>query len=295
MRRWTVHSWPQLCIAWLAVATLLAAAANAAAPLGGEFQVNSYTPGGQGASGLAVAPNGSFVVTFGSCQVVPCGIFAQRFNSSGARQGVELKVNIHTTGYPAGGRVAMDDAGNFVVAWEGFGKVGDNEYGGIGARRFSSTGVGLATEFRVNAYTASVPIDPVVAMSADGHFVVVWDQNQSMSAIGVGMFGRVFASTGTPIGGEFRVSDFTGYRGTPAVAMDADGDFVVVWNTPLDFGGGGLGGNVGVMGRRFSSAGVGIGAEFLVNSYTTYRQGSAAIAMADAGGFFVVWTQQPSG
>ena len=285
MRRWIARSWSVLCV------VALAGAANAAAPLGGELQVNSYTLGGQAVPSLAVADNGAFVVVWLSGQTGTTSVFGQRFSSAGLKLGGEFQPSSNFTGYQSNSRIAMEGDGEFAVVWHGTGKTGGDTFQGIGVRRFSSAGVALGVEFRANAYTDSVPIEPAVAVDADGDFVVVWDQIQDPSAIGWGIFGRRFTSAGASVGGEFRVTDFTnGLTGKPAIAMEGDGDFVVVWNTPLDGGGGGLGGNLGVMGRRFTSVGARIGAEFLVNSYTWYVQQSPAIAMNDNGSFFVVWT-----
>jgi hypothetical protein len=57
------------------------------------------------------------------------------------------------------------------------------------------------------------------------------------------------AAPGDPVGGEFQVNSFTtGYQGLPAVASDADGDFVVVWMS-------GDGDDFGVFGQRFEGGG----------------------------------------
>jgi hypothetical protein len=70
----------------------------------------------------------------------------------------------------------------------------------------------------------------------------------------------------------------------PAVAMDADGNFVVVWES---FGQDGH--FYGLFGRRFDLTGRSLGPEFQVNSYTTDMQRHAAIAMRPSGEFVVVW------
>ncbi len=203
-----------------------------------------------------------------------CGIYAQRFNSSGVRQGVEFKVN--TSHHWVPGRRPRSD-GRRRQLRRGVGGFRQGRRQRVRRHRRPSLQLrGHRVGHRVprqclhrERRNRSRRRDGLRRRLRGG----LGPELRTCRRSALGIFGRLFASTGTPIGGEFRVTDFTGYRGTPAVAMDGDGDFVVVWNTPLDFGGGGLGGNVGVMGRRFSSTGVGIGAEFLVNSYTTYSAG----------------------
>ena len=66
-------------------------------------------------------------------------------------------------------------------------------------------------------------------MDADGDFVVAWaSYGQDGDAWGV--FAQRFDAAGTPLGLEFRVSTTTeAHQTAPSVAMDSDGDFVVVW------------------------------------------------------------------
>jgi hypothetical protein len=68
------------------------------------------------------------------------------------------------------------------------------------------------------------------------------------------------------------------------VASDANGNFVVVWQSYLQDGS-----SSGIFGQRFNAAGLPQGAEFQVNSYTTsYQFGPAAAADAN-GNVVVVW------
>ena len=68
--------------------------------------------------------------------------------------------------------MAADADGDFVVAWQSFGQ--DGSIYGIFARRFSSAGAALASEFQVNTYTTDIQSCPSVAVDADGDFVVAW-------------------------------------------------------------------------------------------------------------------------
>ena len=76
-------------------------------------------------------------------------------------------------------------------------------------------------------------------------------------------------------GPEFHVNTFTtDTQYHPSVASDGSGNFVVVWSSR----GGQDGDNAGIFGRRFNSAGVPLGPEFGVNTYTTDLQGSPSVA-----------------
>ena len=86
-------------------------------PDGPEFQVNTYTTGGQAGSTVAVDPAGNFVVVWRSFgqDGSDYGIFAQRYDSKGSPLGEEFLVNTYTTLRQWRPSVAVDAAGDFVV------------------------------------------------------------------------------------------------------------------------------------------------------------------------------------
>lgn len=128
---------------------------------------------------------------------------------------------------------------------------------------------------------------PVTAMDDAGNFVVVWNyaKNPDGSWSAAGIHAQLYSASGTPRGQQFTVSDSTVNAGFApsapfelAVAMDADGDFVVAWGADSD-----------IHARRFNSAGIPRSDEFVVNTYTTGNQADPAIAMDDAGNFVIAW------
>jgi hypothetical protein len=65
---------------------------------------------------VASAPDGRFVVTWYGRQ----GVYAQRFDASGAPPGPEFRVNSpRTVSFRSPPTVAIDRDGNFVLAWVG--------------------------------------------------------------------------------------------------------------------------------------------------------------------------------
>jgi len=265
------------------VLSLACPMAWAQTPAGPEFQVNSYTTGAQRAPKVASDATGNFVIVWhGSGQDGSFyGILGQRFNASGIPLGSEFQVNSYTTGnqsYPA---VASAATGNFVVVWNGSGQDGSS-YGVFG-QRFSASGLPLGSEFQVNSYTTGLQATPRVASDASGNFVVVWQSYQDGS--GSGVFGQRFNASGVPQGGEFQVNSYTtSYQVGQAVASDANGNFVVVWQSGFQDGSGD-----GVFGQRFNASGVPQGSEFQVNSYTTGSQRAPAVASGANGNFVVAW------
>ena len=262
--------------------------ASTGAPLGPEFRVNTYTTNDQFVPSVAADPSGNFVVVWSSYgqdgSNGSFGIYGQRFASTGAPLGPEFRVNTYTTNDQFVPSVAADPSGNFVVVWSSYGQDGSNF--GIFGQRFASTGAPLSPEFRVNTYTTNGQfIDPsgnAVAQDAPGNFVVVWTGTlQDGSATGI--HGQRFASSGVPLGPEFRVNSYTfGTQEAPAVAGDSAGNFVVVWY-------GEDGSAFGIFGQRYASTGAPLGAEFPVNTYTTGLQKSPSVAADIAGNFVVAW------
>ncbi len=96
------------------------------------------------------------------------------------------------------------------------------------------TGTARADDVQVNTFTSDSQLHSSVAMDADGDFVVVWDNTYGP---GGGLYytyiqGQRYASDGSTAGGEFQVNTYTtSLQFYPSVAMDADGDFVVVWSS----------------------------------------------------------------
>src|SRR5262249_20725722 len=126
-------------------------------------------------------------------------------------------------------------------------------------------------------------------VDAAGDFVVVWT-SYGQDGASQGVFGQRFASTGGPLGPEFRVNTYTtSSQFVPAVASDPAGDFVVAWQSHQPDGTG-----HGVFGERFAASGAALGPEFRANTSTTLTQGYPSVAASPSGDFIVVWTGHDS-
>jgi hypothetical protein len=255
-------------------------------PVGPEFGINTYTTGVQGQPVAAMDPSDNFVVVWTSLPAQDgsgYGIFGQRYDSAGAPFGPEFRVNSYTTSAQFSPSVTADALGGFVVVWMSGGQDGSS-YGVFG-QRYAGSGTPLGLEFRVNGYTTNDQSYPSVAADSSGNFVVVWTSS-GQDGSSEGVFGQRYASSGTPLGPEFRVNTYsTGSQLDPAVAADPSGNFVVTWGSDLQDGFGD-----GVFGQRYDSSGTALGPEFRVNSYTTNDQGIPAVAADASGGFVVAWT-----
>jgi len=273
---------------------------SSGAPVGPEFRVNTVTAFGQDAPAVAVDSSGNFVVVWRGNSQEADGVVGQRYASSGVPVGPEFRVNSYTTGNQGGGyyggalAVGSDSSGNFVVVWQS----GDQDGSGYGVfgQRFASSGAPLGPEFRVNTYTTGDQgggdwgAGVVVASDPSGNFVVAWGSD-TQDGSNAGVFGQRFASSGAPLGPEFRVNSYTtSDQAGPSVAADPSGSFVVVWGSNTQDGS-----LYGIFGQRFAISGVPVGPEFRVNTYTTGHQGGGAfgddvdVAFDSSGNFAVVW------
>ncbi|MBN3891790.1 MAG: cadherin-like domain-containing protein [Nostoc sp. JL31] len=199
--------------------------------VGGEFQVNTHTESSQYNPTVAIDATGDFVISWQSYYQDGSylGIYAQRYNSAGVAQGSEFLVNTHTQGYQNNPTVAMDTTGDFVISWQSYGQDGSGY--GVYAQRYTSAGVAIGVEFKVNTHTDGNQYNPTVAMDADGDFIISWTSN-GQDGSGYGIYAQRYNSSGVAIGGEFLVNTYTNNSQTnPTVATDATGDFVISWQS----------------------------------------------------------------
>jgi hypothetical protein len=149
----------------------------------------------------------------------------------------------------------------------------------------------LGGELQVGTGTAYLHAQFVASAASDsaGNFVVVWSNFHPGR---LETRGERFSASGAPIGAEFQVSSYTSaYDIFPSAAIDAAGNFVVVWSRVL-LGSGGSQSNGGVQGQRFDANGAKLGGEFQVNTGTTFYGvvTHASVASDPGGNFVVTWT-----
>ena len=136
------------------------------------------------------------------------------------------QVNTYTGGDQSRPSAAMDPSGNFVIAWDG---VGPGDGAGIYAQRYDNGGNPVGTEFQVNTYTTSSQGSPSVAMDPSGNFVIAWDG--AGPGDGAGIYAQRYDNGGNPVGTEFQVNTYTtSSQGSPSVAIDPSGNFVIAWD-----------------------------------------------------------------
>lgn len=168
------------------------------------------------------------------------------------------------------------------------------------ARRFAFPRLALATAALALALTLAssgraapgVPAGPALAVSAeDGYFlspaatvdpagqlIVVW-YGDTPAQPGTEIYARRFSPGGAPLGPAFRVNAATvGSQRRPSVGADADGGFVVAWDTNTQ----------SVWARRFGPDGAPLSGDIAVSqSAASHRD--PTLAVAPDGSFAVAW------
>jgi hypothetical protein len=248
---------------------------NAGVPLDAEFRVNTYTTGRQANPSVAATPSGFVVVWRDYDQD---SVFGQRYSTAGALLGPEFQVNSNTSSVALLPSVAADPVkGDFVVVWP----ASPGLVWGVFGQRYAASGTPLGTEFFVGGWSEYPNPSASTAVDAVGNFVVVW--TGSGPPLGTTVYGQRFASSGAPLGSQFRVNTFsTGDQKNPSVAADSSGNFVVVWSGP-DYGSGHA-----IFGQRFAASGMPLGPEFRVSTYSGF-QDLPAVASESSGNFVVTW------
>lgn len=202
--------------------------------------------------------------------------------------GTEIQVNSYDSLQQERPTVLALDNSEFLVLWDSEGQDGDGW--GVTARRFSSgpTPSPLGSETLININTANNQLIAGAARLVNGGYVVSYDST-GQNGEGTGysdILARVFPVSGVP-SGEIIVPQITaGHQTESSVAALLNGDFVVTWTTNgLDWQRGDL------KGRRFSSSGAAVTAEFQINPPEAYVFAQNVAALS-TGGFVVVWNSR---
>jgi len=192
-------------------------------PKGAQFQVNTFSNGGQ--TQPAVASNGNgFVVVWESTTPGAAGldIRGRRFDRNGAELSQEFRVNTTVTGDQSAAAVASLNNG-FVVTWTS----ADGSGLGVYAQRYRIDGNRVGVQFRVNSNAASDQIQPAVSGFPQGGYIVVW---ASPDGDGRGIYGQMYSGNNNPFERQLRLNTSTTFdQSEPTVATLSDGYFVAAW------------------------------------------------------------------
>jgi hypothetical protein len=261
---------------------LALAAVMAALPARAELRVSAGTP-------IAIAVDDgalnrqpqSACDAAGSCVVAwdrfsfstpQVGIVARRYDALGNPRGGVFAASTQPSDLQQSPLVAMLPTGEFVIAWEVTDQNGVTT--AIFFRHFRANGSPLGMEIE-----ASSPVGGMagasVAIDGSGRVVVAW-WNLS------GVYLRRFARNGRPLTPPLLV-EAADAAAVPALAMRADGSFILVWRTFQTSSG------AGIWAQRFAASGAPLGDQVQVHSKAIPDLGTPEVAALPGGGFEVVW------
>ena len=205
--------------------------------------VNNTTTDQQLSPAIAALAGGDYVITWSSLSHdgSDWGVYAQRFNADGTRDGQEFLVNTLTDSTQIYPSIAGLSDGGFVIAWQTYTSAdSDNSDYGIAGQRYDAAGVPVGGEFLINGvgYNGQTQVNLVAA--PDGGFVVAWTSNQADGSSN-GVVARRFDADGNatePYGDDVLVNSYSlNDQSGPAIAM-LDRGFVAVWHSQNQDGSG---------------------------------------------------------
>ena len=211
-------------------------------------------------------------------------------SAQGDPQGPEFRVNTYTTNQQLFPSVAADSAGNFVVVWHELSPGQDGSDFGIFGQRYDSSGAPLGPEFRVNTYTPPV--------STSGRRLGLRRQLRRRldelrpGRLGYGVFGQRYASSGAPLGPEFRVNTYTTsspdafppWPRTPPATSSSSGR-ATPRTARAD----------GIFGQRYAASGAPLGPGVPRQHLHDELPGHPVRGLEPSGNFVVVWVSAPAG
>jgi len=185
-----------------------------------------------------MSATGEFTTVWNDVWAPSCGatgefVFGQTIDSTTRPLGGEFQIEVQRCPEISVGPsqavwlrsdVAIDDAGNTVVIWNG---------GRIVGQFLDGSGAPVGAEFPISDVATTPVHEPSVA-TAGGDFLAVWIREDSPGSP-LRVHGRRFDSDGVLLGDELVAPSAEGEQWTPAVAMNDRGDAVITWSGGKEF------------------------------------------------------------
>lgn len=255
-----------------------------------DFKVNLDSgTGNQVYSNITSDADGNFIVTWYDNRYGNYDVFAQRFDYLGDRLGNNFKINDDGTGhdqyYP---RVCMDGMGKFVVVWQDYRDSGYPTNPDIYGQRYNDEGTADGGNFLINDDGAFVTQRAEDIDCDDyGNYVVVFSDYRDLS---YNIYCRRYDHLGHALGASFLVNDdcCSNPHHNPRVAVDADGDFVIVWYDKRS-------NDYNIYMKLYDADGNPRDSDQMVNEVSSARQVYPDVSCDAYGNFVVAWTDYRNG
>lgn len=225
-------------------------------------------PGGE--PRVAVSPLGGFVVTWiEAAGLFETDILALLLDYQGAPvDNQALRVNTDSRrwpGYHGDLSPVCHPDGGFSIVWSTYAFLNRPGSLGVYARRYDAQGQATTRVVSLRAGSTVLATDVAAAALPSGDTLVVWFEEGHVPAPDGGLYGQIYDSSWSEVGGRTRINTYTTDLQTePALAADWLGNIVAAWGSGIDdpgillppgFGLGTQDGDFyGVFGQRFTLA-----------------------------------------
>lgn len=207
-------------------------------------------------------------------------IYANRYTPSGG-WATEVLIENGNNGHAASPKVAVDSAGNAIVAWSQ--DVGG--YDNIYTNRYTPTG-GWGTETLVANGNNGGARDPQIAIDANGNATLVWrEYDGTRDSLYASRYTESTNSWGTEV---LLESGNNGHVRTPRIAIDHNGNAIAVWAQDE------ISVRTSIYATRYTASSDSWGAETLIESGEDGSASEPLIAINKEGNAIVVWSQDDS-
>ena len=146
-------------------------------PVTSEFLVNTTTAHSQTNPDVAVDRDGGFVIVWDSWfqDGGDRGLYAQRYNENGEKQGTEFQVNTITAFSQTRPAIEFLADGRFLITWESWNQDDANPSGyGVYGQLFDKSGEKINGEFPVNTTVENYQWFSSIETFSDTTFIIVW-------------------------------------------------------------------------------------------------------------------------
>jgi hypothetical protein len=264
---------------------------DALVPVGSEILVGEPGVGNDYGPSLTASADGGFLLLWERYNpLTESDVLARFYEANGVPRTPEFRINEYATGLQRFGTAAPLPSGDFIVVWGGDGQ--DGSRFGAFARRISTQGDLLGTEFPINTYTPGPQIPSRVRTNTAGDFVVVWEGGgESEEDNDGGIFARRFNKDGIALTPQILVNSFTrGPQSRPDLAIASNnGEFVVTWVSYDGYFTDDGERDLNIRAQVFDADGARVGTEFRVNVETLNFQGFPSVDGTPDGRFVVTW------
>lgn len=265
---------------------------------GNEFIANAHTTGFQSTPAIGVAANGSFVIAWSDLSGRDGnahGVYHRRFNADASPRALtdQLVNDGATSGRQNQPDVAANNESYAIVYTDESGRDGNDH--GVYGRLYSQDGSYYGLQ-QLHLNTNGRQNMPAVAMAGDSDFVVSWT-SAGHDGSGTGVhWRRFFYQPGNvngfgvqPDSSEEVANTYTSLnQGTPAIAMNAGGDFVIAWDSASQDGT-----PTGVYAQRYDGRyAEPVGSEFKLDTTTSGNQYAPALALSANRRVTAVWASE---